>query len=115
MGKQSSIIDVCWKTAKPVFFTENGEGDLVVMDIETYNKWKTMQRLKEELLAVEEDRAAGRAGCTLDELDAYLDDMIAGEWQMAQLQGDEEAAKALTGENAKILRNANWQDIEKNR
>lgn len=84
MGKQSSIIDVCWKTAKPVFFTENGEGDLVVMDIETYNKWKTMQRLKEELLAVEEDRAAGRAGCTLDELDAYLDDMIAGEWQMAE-------------------------------
>ena len=66
------------------FFTENGEGDLVVMDIETYNKWKTMQRLKEELLAVEEDRAAGIAGCTLDELDAYLDDMIAGEWQMAE-------------------------------
>ena len=26
----------------------------------------------------------GRFGCTLDELDAYLDDMIAGEWQMAE-------------------------------
>ena len=36
-------------------------------------------------------------------------------WMLYQLQGDEEAAKALTGENAKILRNANWQDIEKNR
>lgn len=28
-------------------------------------------------MAVEEDRMAGRAGCTLDELDAYLDDVIA--------------------------------------
>ena len=79
MGKQSSIIDVCWKTAKPVFFTENGEGDLVVMDIETYNRREKMLKLREELLAVEEDRQAGRAGCTLDELDAYLDDIIAEE------------------------------------
>ena len=29
------------------------------------------------LIAVEEDRIAGRNGCTLDELDAYLDDVIA--------------------------------------
>lgn len=36
-------------------------------------------------------------------------------WMLYQLQGDEEAGKALTGENAEILRNANWQDIEKNR
>ena len=28
------------------------------------------------VLAVEEDRIAGRSGCTLDELDAYLDDVI---------------------------------------
>lgn len=36
-------------------------------------------------------------------------------WMLYQLQGDEEADKALTGENAEILHNANWQDIEKNR
>ena len=30
------------------------------------------------LIAVEEDRIAGRNGCTIDELDAYLDDVIAG-------------------------------------
>lgn len=28
------------------------------------------------MLAVEEDEIAGRNGCTLDELDAYLDDVI---------------------------------------
>lgn len=36
-----------------------------------------MWELREELLAVEEDRIAGRDGFTPDELDAYLDDVIA--------------------------------------
>jgi prevent-host-death family protein len=73
----NEIADMCRKTAEPVFLTKNGEGDLVVMDIETYNRREKMLKLREELLAVEEDRIAGRSGCTLDELDAYLDEVIA--------------------------------------
>lgn len=46
------------------------------MDIETYNRREKMLKLREELLAVEEDRLAGRMGCTLEELDSYLDDII---------------------------------------
>lgn len=72
----NEIADMCRKTAEPVFLTKNGEGDLVVMDIETFNRRK-MLKLREELLAVEEDRMAGRSGCTVDELDAYLEDVIA--------------------------------------
>lgn len=72
----NKIAELCRKTAEPVFLTKNGEGDLVVMDIETYNKREQMLRLREELLAVEEDRLAGRTGCTLDELDSYLDEII---------------------------------------
>ena len=74
----NEIADMCRKPAEPVFLTKNGEGDLVVMDIETYNRREKMLKLREELLAVEEDRIAGRIGCTIDELDAYLDDVIAG-------------------------------------
>ena len=36
-----------------------------------------MLKFRDELLAVEEDRLAGRAGCTIDELDVYLDEIIA--------------------------------------
>ena len=36
-------------------------------------------------------------------------------WMLYQLQGDEEAGKALISEDAEILSNSNWQDIEKNR
>ena len=74
----NEIAEMCRKTAEPVFLTKNGEGDLVVMDIETYDRREKMLKLREELLAVEEDRLEGRAGCTLDELSDYLDDVING-------------------------------------
>ena len=35
-------------------------------------------------------------------------------WLLYQLQGDKDAGKAFIGENAEILSNSNWQDIEKN-
>ena len=73
----NEIADLCRKTAEPIFLTKNGEGDLVVMDIETYNRREKMIQLREELLSIEEDRIAGRSGCSLDELDAYLDAVIA--------------------------------------
>ncbi len=73
----NEIADLCRKTSEPIFLTKNGEGDLVVMDIETYNRREKMIQLREELLSIEEDRIAGRSGCSLDELDAYLDEVIA--------------------------------------
>ena len=80
----NEIADICRKTAEPVFLTKNGQGDLVVMDIETYDRREKMLNLREELLAVEEDRIAGRNGCTLDELDAFLDEIIAEVQNMAE-------------------------------
>ena len=46
------------------------------MDIEAFILREKMLKLREELLAVEEDRLAGRAGTTPDELDSYLDSII---------------------------------------
>ena len=36
-------------------------------------------------------------------------------WMLWQLTGDEEAGSVFVGENAELLHNANWQDVEKNR
>ncbi len=72
----NDIATLCRESSEPVFLTKNGEGDLVVMDIEYYNRMEKMLRLREELIAAEEDRLAGRGGCTLDELDAALDAVI---------------------------------------
>ena len=63
---------MCRKTAEPIFLTKNGEGDLVVMDIETYNRREKMLKLREELLAVEEDRMRGSKGYSVDEVTAMM-------------------------------------------
>lgn len=72
----NEIADMCRKTSEPIFLTKNGEGDLVVMDIETFNRREKMLKLREELLAAEEDRISGRKGCTPEELNDYLDGII---------------------------------------
>lgn len=75
----NEIAELCRKTAEPVFLTKNGEGDLVVMDIDSFHRREKMIHLREELLSVEEDRLAGRSGCSLDDLDAYLSDILSEE------------------------------------
>lgn len=72
----NEIADLCKSSGEPVYLTKNGEGDLVVMDIETFSRRERMLKLREELLAVQEDRLAGRVGVTPDELDTYLEGII---------------------------------------
>lgn len=72
----NEIADLCKSSGEPVYLTKNGEGDLVVLDIETFSRREKMLKLREELLAVQEDRLAGRVGVTLDELDTYLEGII---------------------------------------
>ncbi len=72
----NTIADLCRKTKEPIFLTKNGEGDLVVMDIETYNRRENMISLREKLLSIEEDRIEGRKGCSVDDLKIFLDGLI---------------------------------------
>lgn len=64
----NEIADLCKKTQEPVYLTKNGEGDLVVMDIDAFAKRENMLKLREELLSVEEDRINGREGFTINEV-----------------------------------------------
>lgn len=68
----NEIAELCRRTAAPVYLTKNGEGDLVVMDLDTFTRREKMLQLRERLISVEEDRLAGRNGCTVDELDDLL-------------------------------------------
>ena len=72
----NEIAELCRSTREPVFLTKNGEGDLVVMDVESFVRREKMLKLREDLLAVEEDRNAGRMGCSPDDLEAYLDGIL---------------------------------------
>lgn len=72
----NEIAELCKRTGEPVYLTKNGEGDLVVMDIESFTRREKMLKLREELLQVEAARMAGAEDISLEELSEYLDDVI---------------------------------------
>ena len=72
----NEIAELCRRTAEPVFLTKNGEGDLVVMSIEAYNRREKMLELREKLLAAEEARIKGNKGNTIDETIARMEAAI---------------------------------------
>ena len=72
----AEVSRLCRATQEPVYLTVNGEGDLAVMSIDAFERRERMLELREALLRVEEDRLAGRSGCSVDALDAALDTAI---------------------------------------
>ena len=72
----NEIASLCRSTMKPVYLTKNGEGDLVIMDIESFERREKMLELRENLLAVEEERLSGKPGVTLDELKIIIDGIV---------------------------------------
>ena len=45
----NEISMLCKQTGEPVYLTKNGEGDLVVMDMETFSRKEKMLKLREQL------------------------------------------------------------------
>ena len=52
--------DFCKVSGEPVFLTNNGEGELVVMSIETYNELQTRLKIERDLLYIESYKTAGK-------------------------------------------------------
>lgn len=72
----NEISTLCKETGEPVYLTKNGEGDLVVMDIESFTRREKMLALREKLLSVEESRLSGAQGYSVDEADKILGSVI---------------------------------------
>ena len=72
----NDIAELCRSTGEPFFLTKNGEGDLVVMDMKTFNKREKMLKLREELLTIEEDRLHGTPDYSVDEVASMMEQAI---------------------------------------
>ena len=72
------ISDLCKEKKIPVFLTKNGEGDLVVMSIETYQYREEMLDLREKLLSAEANRLSGAKTYTSQEVRERLKGLIDG-------------------------------------
>ena len=74
----NEISELCKVSGEPVYLTKNGEGDLVVMDIDAFSRRESMLKLREQLVAVEEDRVRGRRGYSIEEAEAIMENAIKG-------------------------------------
>ena len=68
----SEISDFCHKYREPVFITKNGEGDLAVMSIETYEAITGKQQLYNLLEEADNDVENGNF-FTEEEMDKEID------------------------------------------
>ena len=50
------VADYCIETGQPVFLTNNGEGELVVMSIQAWEEERQRIRIEETLLRVESEQ-----------------------------------------------------------
>ncbi|WP_345788341.1 type II toxin-antitoxin system prevent-host-death family antitoxin [Desulfosporosinus orientis] len=72
----NEISELCKQSGEPVYLTKNGEGDLVVMDIKAFARRESMLRLRENLIAAEEDRLSGKKGYSVDEVSKMMKDAV---------------------------------------
>ena len=68
----NEISNMCKVSGEPVYLTKNGEGDLVIMDINSFSRRESMLKLRENLIIAEEERLSGKKGYTILELDEML-------------------------------------------
>jgi prevent-host-death family protein len=77
----NSISKLAHEKAEPVYITRNGEGDLVVMSIEAFEKREAMLALRERLMYAEQQRIKGESTISLDDAEKSLKEKINGKIQ----------------------------------
>ena len=63
----NNVAEICRTNKVPVFLTLNGEGDMVLMDIETYGRREEDLATAERLMSADMARFMGTQGYTIDE------------------------------------------------
>ena len=72
-----NIADYCIETGQPVFLTNNGEGELVVMSIQAWKEERQRTLIEEALLQVEaEEKAEAKRYTPAEKVFAEIDRVI---------------------------------------
>ncbi len=75
----NQISNLVKETSEPIYITKNGEGDMVIMNIEAFHRREKLLNLKEKLLIAEEQRIRGEKTYSLNEVKNKLQGKINGE------------------------------------
>lgn len=63
----AGISDLAHSEDAPIYITKNGEGDLVVMSIDAFERREEVFKLRAKLAAVEQGRLSGQPAISVDE------------------------------------------------
>lgn len=66
-NEYGTISDLAHKEDAPIYITKNGEGDLVVMSIEAFERREEILRLRAKLAAAEQSRLSGQPAISMEE------------------------------------------------
>jgi len=61
------ISNLAHEAAEPIYITKNGEGDIVVMSIEAFEKREQILKLRSKIMAAENSRLSGEPTISLEE------------------------------------------------
>lgn len=61
----TSISNMAKETKEPIYITKNGEGDLVLMSIDAFERREEMLKLREKVLQAEQERMDGSETLTI--------------------------------------------------
>ena len=68
----NSVAEICRTRKVPVFLTRNGEGDMVLMDIETFSRREEDLALAQRLAAAELARISGMKDLSVEEFNQNM-------------------------------------------
>jgi len=75
----NAISSLAHEVEEPIYITENGEGDLVVMSIEAFEKREQVLRLRSKITMAERSRLDGERTVSLDEARKRLEEIYNNE------------------------------------
>ena len=76
--KYNDVVDKCRESGEPVFLTKNGQGELVVMDIVSFEKREQEMRAQQLVLEAFAARLAKEKDYSLEESKNLINNLIEG-------------------------------------
>ena len=72
----TSVSNLAKETEEPIYITKNGEGDLVLMSIDAFEKREQILKLRERILQAEQERIDGAETLSISEARRKLRERI---------------------------------------
>ena len=72
----TSVSNLAKETEEPIYITKNGEGDLVLMSIDAFEKRGQILKLRERILQAEQERIDGAETLSISEARRKLRERI---------------------------------------